>query len=213
MSRQLIRAVIHLDLGTGYPVPTKRSRSVWACQATSAKAAHNNIWLCLNTASSARELAFFRLEKTAKWAISVSSSIQPDAVRRTTAAALIRHKLGHQQIKEFKKTSRYQIDFSDRACGSVTVSYVSQTTLLTQIGSPLTHFSLLFTPCVPMGDQRYLSSCQSVSASVPSPENDWHTACILTLLVLTIVSNVPKVRPGLPTMKSLSGAAGITIKH
>ena len=35
----------------------------------------------------------------------------------------------------------------------------------------------------------YLSSCQSVSASVPSPDDDRQTACRLTLLVLKIVSN------------------------
>jgi len=46
--------------------------------------------LCLKTPSSARERAFFRLTKTVKQAILVVSSMEPDAVGRTTAAAFIR---------------------------------------------------------------------------------------------------------------------------
>jgi hypothetical protein len=48
---------------------------------------------------------FFRLAKTAKQAMLVLSSIQPDAGRRTTAAALIR-----QYIKQFKKKGRSKPD-------------------------------------------------------------------------------------------------------
>jgi len=48
---------------------------------------------------------FFRLTKTAKQAMLVLSSIQPDAARRTTAAALIR-----QQLEQFKKKGRSKPD-------------------------------------------------------------------------------------------------------
>jgi len=40
----------------------------------------------------------------------VLSSIQPDAARRTTAAALIRQLLRQQQLKQFKKKSRSKPD-------------------------------------------------------------------------------------------------------
>jgi hypothetical protein len=46
--------------------------------------------LCLKIPSSARERAVFRLAKTAKQAMLVLSSMELDAVRRTTAAAFIR---------------------------------------------------------------------------------------------------------------------------
>ena len=53
---------------------------------------------------------FFRLAKTAKQAMLVLSSMQPDAARRTTAAALIRPLLRQQQIKRFKKKGRSKPD-------------------------------------------------------------------------------------------------------
>ncbi len=49
-----------------------------------------DLGVCRRTPSSAREREFLRLVKTAKQAMLVLSPIQPDAVRRTTAAGTIR---------------------------------------------------------------------------------------------------------------------------
>jgi len=55
--------------------------------------------LCLKTPSWARERAVFRLTKTAKQAILVVSSMEPDAVRQKTSRSkpdrVFRQSLGH----------------------------------------------------------------------------------------------------------------------
>ena len=59
-----------------------RKRGPARKKATEMESAGQKTRLCRKTPSSARERAVFRLAKTAKQAISVLSSMQPDAVRR-----------------------------------------------------------------------------------------------------------------------------------